>query len=458
MPLYGTDSLYQSVKKIAMIIDTKQALQKTISTSYNEGRITKKEQIACESAVQRMKILMLGWELPPHNSGGLGVACLHMSKELALEGSQIDFVVPYSAPHEEIDFMTIHAATKLQPLERYGLGAYDSPEMKVANVDDRAGLSTLRDVQHRYGQYVKEIIAKDASYDAIHAHDWLTMEAGILAKQATNAPLIVHVHATEFDRAGGSYGNPLVHEIEEQGLLIADRIIAVSKLTKQIIVDRYNIPADKIDVVYNALDVTSLPTDEYDMSTYKYLEFLKTRGYTVVSTVTRFTIQKGLMQFMQAAARACERYDKLVFLLAGDGEQRDELLSLSAELGIADKVFFTGFVRGKRWREAFRVADIFVMSSASEPFGITALEAAHYGSALVLTHQSGVGEVLDNVLRYDFWDTDDLADKLVGLASSSALRAELTKNVQYEYSRISWKDVAKQCLESYQRSSGKVLA
>lgn len=271
------------------------------------------------------------------------------------------------------------------------------------------------------------------------------------AKELTDAPLIVHVHATEFDRSGEKYGNPIVHEIEYQGLMMADRVIAVSNITKSIIIKKYGIPADKIEVVHNAIDLESMGAYSYDRRTYRYLEWLKDEGYTVVTTITRFTVQKGLTHFIKAAARACEKHDKLVFLLAGDGEQRDELMSLSAELGIADKVFFTGFVRGKQWRDAYNVADIFVMSSVSEPFGLTALEAAHHDSALIITHQSGVGEVLHSIFRYDFWDCDALADQIVGIATSPALRTELKTNVKREYSRIAWQDVARQCLHMYDR-------
>lgn len=389
---------------------------------------------------------MLGWELPPHNSGGLGVACYHMSKALASAGASIDFVVPYTAPHPETTHMSIHAATSLDPLARLGLGAYDSSAFDSDST--HTGLATLRGVQREYGNFV-ETLVDGKSFDAIHAHDWLTMEAGIRAKVITGAPLIVHVHATEFDRAASEYGNPIVHEVEEQGLLMADRIIAVSNITKNIIVSRYGIPADKVEVIHNALDVDTLANHEYDMRTYLYLEELKKQGYTVVASVTRFTIQKGLIHFLKAAARASERYDKLVFLLAGDGEQRDELLRYSADLGIADKVFFTGFVRGRQWRDAFHAADIFVMSSVSEPFGLTALEAAYHDNAIILTNQSGVGEVLSNVFRYDFWDTDALADRLVAIGSSDALKNSLKENIAYEYSKISWHKVAQKCLNLY---------
>jgi glycogen(starch) synthase len=399
-----------------------------------------------------MNILMLGWELPPHNSGGLGVACYHMSKALAFQGATIDFVIPYTATHPQIDFMNIHSATSLTPLERYGLGAYDSNlvigrDLSAADVNN---LQDMRGVQRRYVDYVEKLITEGGvTPDAIHAHDWLTMEAGVRAKQLTDAPLIVHVHATEFDRSGERYGNPIVHEIEQEALLLADRIIAVSQITKNIIVDRYGIPADKVEVVHNAIDVSELDNYEYDRRTYRYLEALKFEGYTIVTTVTRFTIQKGLTHFVRAAARASEKYDKLAFLLVGDGEQRDELIQLSADLGIADKVFFTGFVRGKQWRDAYAVADIFVMSSVSEPFGLTALEAAHHDNALIISRQSGVGEVLNSIFRYDFWDVDVLADQIVGVAASNALKGELSQNVKHEYSRISWHDIAGRCMKMY---------
>lgn len=402
---------------------------------------------------------MLGWELPPHNSGGLGVACYHMSKALAIAGASIDFVVPYSAYHPDADFMTIHAATPFSPLERYGLGAYDSWAVDHPELSDgeHEGLRDIRGVQKRYVKFV-ETFVRDNQPDAIHAHDWLTMEAGMRAKELTDAPLIVHVHATEFDRSGEKFGNPIVHEIEYQGLMMADRIIAVSNITKSIIVQRYGIPADKIEVIHNAIDVASMGNYDYDRRTYKYLEALKDEGYTVISTVTRFTIQKGLTHFVRAAARACEKHDKLAFLLAGDGEQRDELLELSAELGIADKVFFTGFVRGKQWRDAYNVSDIFVMSSVSEPFGLTALEAAHYHNALIISKQSGVGEVLHSIFRADFWDVDKLADQIVGIATSPSLKHEMIENVRNEYARLSWNDVAQRCMQLYQHMTTGVPA
>ena len=397
-----------------------------------------------------MKLLMLGWELPPHNSGGLGVACFHLAKALAYKGTSIDFIVPYSAKHENIDFMNVHSATTLSPLHKFGMGAYDSSFLtETIEPSDPEAPSTIRSIQKRYVQFVEQFVAKN-DFDTIHAHDWLTMEAGMRAKELTDKPLIVHVHATEFDRAGGNSGNPIVHEIEYQGLMMADRILAVSEATKRIIVEKYRIPANKVEVVYNAIDTASFDDGyEYDRRTYRYLEGLKQEGYTIVSAITRLTIQKGLVNLVRGIAKAIDKYDRIVLLLAGDGEQRDELIQLVADLGISDKVFFTGFVRGKQWRDAYSVSDVFVLSSISEPFGLTALEAAHHDNALIITRQSGVGEVLNSIFRYDFWDEDRLADQLVGIATSTALKESLRKNVTHEYARISWHDVAAQCIGLY---------
>jgi len=249
-----------------------------------------------------MKILMLGWELPPHNSGGLGVACLHLSESLAKQGVDIDFVVPYEAEHHLKDVHVI-SAMHIDPLYRYGGGAYESEKIEekfVPNLVTKQTMS-IRDVQRNYCEFVKRYLM-EFKPDVVHAHDWLTYEAGILAKKNFGIPLVAHVHATEFDRGGAGGGNPLIREIEREGLMWADKIIAVSHATKSMIVEKYHIPADKIDVAYNGFEA---PKDNYkfDDSDYKYIESLKKKGYTIVSTVGRFTLQKGLYHLMRAARR-----------------------------------------------------------------------------------------------------------------------------------------------------------
>ena len=398
-----------------------------------------------------MKILMLGWELPPHNSGGLGVACYNMAKALSEAGVDIDFVVPYSAKHPKIDFMHVLSATGLDPIYRYGGGAYASMQLfeEFIPTEHQGKPISIRDVQKEYCDYIKKYF-KNHHPDLVHAHDWLTYEAGILAKKQYNTPLIAHVHATEFDRAGMHTGNPLIHEIEYEGLTMADRIVAVSESTKRIIHEKYHIPLSKIDVVYNSLDENYENSDyQFQDHAYKYVEQLKNTGHIIVSTVGRFTIQKGLPNLMRAAQLAISKNPKLIFVFAGDGEERNELISMSAELGISKNVIFTGFIRGRKLRDIYSISDIFVMSSISEPFGLTALEAAHHGDVLILTHQSGVSEIIWSALKYDFWDTRKLADEILAVADSPALLQSLRDNVKHEYRQISWQKVAKKCLKIY---------
>ena len=394
---------------------------------------------------------MLGWELPPHNSGGLGVACLNMARALSREGANIEFVLPYEAEHKDVDFMKILPATHLDPIYRYGGGAYESMRLteKIIPTSGGTDLMSIRDVQKAYCEFIDEHLKKSKP-EVVHAHDWLTFEAGVIAKKNYNIPLIAHVHATEYDRAGMNTGNPLIHEIEYEGLMMADKIIAVSEATKRIIHEKYRIPLNKITVVYNSLDENYDKSDyHFTEQTYQYLLRLKNEGHAIVSTVGRFTVQKGLRNFMYAAARAIAKNDKLVFAFAGDGEERDELISLSAELGIAKNVIFTGFIRGKRLRDIYSISDVFVMSSVSEPFGLTALEAAHHGDALILTRQSGVSEIIWSAMTYDFWDEKKLADEILAIVENPALKNELQENVKNEYRKISWNQVAKKCLKVY---------
>ena len=400
-----------------------------------------------------MKILMLGWELPPHNSGGLGVACFNLAKALSQQGVEIDFVVPYTAPHEEIDFMKVVSATKVDPLFRYGGSAYDSENVseKRFSSSEKSEKMSIRDIQAEYCDFVEEYLM-EYKPEAVHAHDWLTFEAGMIAKKNFGIPFIAHVHATEYDRSGMMGGNPLIHEIEQEALLMADMICAVSESTKSIIHEKYGIPLSKIVVVYNSLGEDFF-TERYNYNAddYSYLKFLKSQGYTVVSTLGRLTVQKGLFHLMRAAKLAISKNPKLMFVLAGSGEERDELIEMSAELGISENVMFTGWVSGKRRRDIYQVSDIFVMSSISEPFGLTALEAAHHKDALILTKQSGVAEVLKSVMTYDFWDEVKLADQILAISKSDALKSELMDGVFKEYRNISWENVANKCMMVYNK-------
>ena len=398
---------------------------------------------------------MLGWELPPHNSGGLGVACLNMARALSREGADIDFVVPYATKDVKPSFMHIYSATNLDPIHRYG-SAYENLKLhdKIIPAGNNSYVS-IRDIQKTYQEFVMSHMS-DFKPDIIHAHDWLTYESGILAKKELKKPLIAHVHATEFDRAGMHAGNPLIHEIEYEGLMMADEIIAVSEATKRLIHEKYHIPLSKIDVVYNSLDENyETSAYQYHSKEYQYLETMKQKGYTIISTVGRFTVQKGLHHLLNAAARALDQNPKLIFVFAGDGEERNDLILEAAQLGISENVIFTGFIRGKKLRDIYSISDIFVMSSISEPFGLTALEAAHHGDALILSKQSGVSEIIWSSMNYDFWDEKKLADEILAIAQNPALKNSLVTNVKQEYHQISWDDIAKKCLSIYNKNMRK---
>ena len=394
---------------------------------------------------------MLGWELPPHNSGGLGVACFYMAKALAKNGADIDFVVPYKNKHTEIKFMKVLNATNFSEIHKFGAGAYDSPRWTRSSHNVSKFLPDIRSIQAEYCNFIREYLANPKNKpDVIHAHDWLTMEAGMLAKELTGAPLITHIHATEFDRSGGTSGNQKIHNIEYAGICASDKVFAVSKNTRNVIIEKYQIQPKKVEVVYNAIETSTLANpQDYDERTYRYLEYLKSQGYTVVMTLTRFTVQKGLTFLMQAIAEVVSKNPKIALLLVGDGEQRNELIKMASDFQISNKIFFTGFLRGDKWRDAYGVADIFVMSSVNEPFGLTALEAAHFNNALIISKQSGVGEVLQNILRYDFWDTKKLASQIYEVSTNKELLQNLKNGVRKEYDRISWSDIAEQIMEEF---------
>lgn len=399
---------------------------------------------------------MLGWELPPHNSGGLGVACYQLCKALSKKGADIEFVLPYTADHSGIDFMRINSAhpQDVEAVIKAGI-AYDSfkyiKDTGEVQWVDLFGQSSI------YEEAVGRI-AQLASFDVIHAHDWLTCRAAIRAKTLTGKPLIVHFHSIEADRAGIPMGgNPFVREIESLALLIADRVIAVSQYTKDAIIREYGIPAEKIDVVHNHSDPSSLIPQEGD-NIYHYLTQMRALGYRVVVNVGRLTIQKGLPNLLTAFQKVLQHAPKTFLLIVGDGEQRNELIQQAADLGIANNVLFAGFQRGKKWRDAYGVADLFVMPSVSEPFGLTALEAIGYGTPVLISKQSGVSEMIRNAMKVDFWDTDEMANKIVALVQNDALRDELHANSYREYMSHSWDESADKLVRIYSKHTEKVAA
>ncbi|MEJ0072939.1 MAG: glycosyltransferase family 4 protein [Candidatus Saccharibacteria bacterium] len=394
-----------------------------------------------------MKILMLGWELPPHNSGGLGTACLQLCKALSKRSNlDIEFVVPYTADHG-IDFMAVTAAQPqgVASVVRSGI-AYDS--YKYVREDGSEAWLNIYDQQELYEHAVAQLV-ENREFDIVHAHDWLTFRAAMRVKEKRGCPVILHVHSVESDRAGGQgKGNPLVLEIEELSLQLADRVIAVSQHTKDCIVRDYGVPADKIEVVHNSIepgDIEPLDTD----NTYRYLMAMRAQGYRVVVNVGRLTLQKGLPNLLRAAKEVVYRAPKTLFLIVGSGEQYYELITQAADLGIGANVLFTDFQRGKRLRDAFAAGDLFVMPSVSEPFGLTPLEAVGFGTPALVTKQSGVSEVMGNLLKVDFWDINEMANQIASVVMNDPLRDNLLENSQKEYRKLSWEKASDKIVDLY---------
>lgn len=377
---------------------------------------------------------MLGWELPPHNSGGLGVVCHQLCKALSKRNVDIEFVLPYTAKHDA-DFMKVTPAHPqgVTAILKSGI-AYDS--YKYTYHDGHEEWVDIYGQQLMFERAVGRLV-EHTEFDIIHAHDWLTFRAGLAAKRYSGKPLICHVHSVESDRSGGNGGNPLVKEIESLGLMMADKVIAVSQHTKNTIIRDYGIPAENIDVVHNSIEKGDMPQLS-DQNVYHYLSALKGQGWKVVVNVGRLTVQKNLVNLLRAAQIVVQKSPKTMFVVVGSGEQYYELITTAAALGIGSNVLFTGFQRGQAWRDAFAIGDLFVMPSVSEPFGLTPLEAIQYGTPSLISHQSGVSEVLQNCLKVDFWDVNEMANQITAAVDNWPLRETLVNNMRKEYNRLSW--------------------
>ena len=402
-----------------------------------------------------MKVLMLGWELPPHHTGGMGIVCYQLCKQLATSGADIEFILPYTADFKNIDFMNINPALPdgaSQVLGNSGGSTYNSQYFKYVMPDGSTKGVAMNEHQARYAEYVAKTVIY-GNYDIIHAHDWLTFRAGLIAKQMCGKPLIVHVHSTEFDRAGGKSGNPMVREIENMGLHLADKIIAVSEVTKQTIMREYDIDASKIAVVHNAMEFEEHELLDTNDNVHTYLRQMQHSGYKVVLSAGRLTIQKGLTHLVHAMQKVIAHRPKTLLLFVGSGEQQQQLLELAAELGIGANVLFSGHLNGtgKAWRDSFRVADLFVMPSVSEPFGITPFEALTHGTPALISKQSGAAEVLQNALKVDFWDIDEMANKIVAVLDNQDLQQTLTENGQKELEHMSWSKSINKLMEEYNK-------
>ena len=413
-----------------------------------------------------MTILMFGWEFPPHITGGLGTACFGLTKSLSMMGVDIIFVVPkaYGDENNDIarvlpadtvplsynDMMTyynnasfkyLEINSKLVPYQTdeqyYEMVNKTSCELIAHSVNKSAYFSfsgsygtDLYSEVERYS-IVATAIAGQYSFDVIHCHDWLTYKAGIEAKKVCGKPLVIHVHATEYDRSGEGKINTLIYDIEKQGMDAADKIICVSNLTKEIIVSRYNQPMDKIVVIHNGVDKTHSPMVNLKRKTKKIVTFLG-----------RITHQKGPEYFVDAVYKIMRKDKDVHFVMVGSGDMYNQMIALVAAKDMADRFHFTGFLQQNEVNKILALSDVYVMPSVSEPFGISALEALQRDVPIVISRQSGVSEVVDNALKVDYWDTDSMADAIYGLLHYSQLRKTMNKAAKKDLQNLSWNAAA----------------
>lgn len=422
---------------------------------------------------------MFGWEFPPHISGGLGTACYGLTKGLTeLNDINITFVVPKAFGDEDQSAMQLVGANTIAISQKeieFGntqnkIDYYevDSQIIPYVNEEEFWKLKSGKyskesrfvktndgfkiDFSGTYGPnlmqeikdyaLVAEIISRNNDFDVIHAHDWLAYPAGIAVKKATGKPLVIHVHATDFDRSGGSV-NPNVFAIECEGMEIADEIITVSNLTRKIVIEKYGISPEKITTVYNAVE----PVPDEEKFTLK-----KGVGEKVVTFLGRITLQKGPEYFIEAANLVLKKMNNVRFVMAGSGDLMNSMISRAAELGIADKFHFTGFLEGTDVHQMFKMTDVFVMPSVSEPFGIVPLEAMQTKVPVIISNQSGVAEILENAIKIDFWDTYAMADAIFGLLNYTSLSEHFKEEGKSEVDNLKWINSAKSVKEVYKKA------
>lgn len=416
---------------------------------------------------------MFGWEFPPYSSGGLGTACHGLTKGLTNQDIDVTFVMPKAAKEKiqthvklvsadvdkekiikkaiskkginikikEVDSLLIPYIDSNQYNERYEKQKeyWQHHASLKSNSENSVYSKNLYQEVQRYA-YEAALIAKDEPHDIIHCHDWMTYQAGIEAKRISGKPFVIHVHATEFDRTGNN-PNPHIHGIEKLGMQEADHIMAVSQFTKNIIIKHYNIPADKITVVHNAV--------EFNENKFDKTETKLNDNDHIVLFLGRITIQKGPDYFLKAAKKVLEYKPDTKFVVAGSGDMEGYMIEQAAKMGIADKVLFTGFLKGKDIDKAYAMADLYVMPSISEPFGITPLEAMRNNTPVLISKQSGVSEVLNHVLKVDFWDIDAMANKIIGVLNYNEAHRSLQENGAKEIMKFSWNEPAKKCIDVY---------
>lgn len=419
---------------------------------------------------------MFGWEFPPHITGGLGTACFGLTKGLLKHGVEVQFVVPKAYGDESQEAVRLINASDVTVLmndpvfREYwnqitymeigsNLIPYVGPEdfqqmvSENLNVKVEEGSRVFSEKFQFSGKYGHDLmeevaryalvgasIAANSEFDVIHAHDWLTYSAGVAAKKISGKPLVVHMHATEFDRSGENY-NENVYEIERKGMAEADRVITVSNLTRNIVIDRYHIDPDKVITVHNAVE----PPEKTEL-----IDAGKHVKEKIVTFLGRITFQKGPEYFIEAACKVLEHDKNVRFVMAGTGDMMEKMIRRVAKLKISSHFHFTGFLKGENVDRMFAMSDVYVMPSVSEPFGISPLEAMRSNVPVIISKQSGVAEVLDHVLKVDFWDVDAMADAIYGLLHYKSMSAMTVTHGTEEVNNLKWENAARKVADIYE--------
>ena len=418
-----------------------------------------------------MKALMFGWEFPPHILGGLGTASYGLTKGMWECGDMdITFVIPKPYGDEDKSFAKIIGASQV-PVAWRDVNR-DYVESRIGKVMDPDEYFRLRnniyadfnymrtndlgciEFSGRYPDNLLEeinnysimagVVARTEQFDIIHSHDWLTYPAGIHAKQVTGKPLVIHVHATDYDRSRGNV-NPTVFAIERDGMTYADHIITVSDLTRRTVIEKYGIDPAKVTTVHNA--VVPLSEELLNVQAQKPKE-------KVVTFLGRITMQKGPDYFVEAAAKVLKLDHNVRFVMAGSGDMMDKMIDLAAERGIADRFHFPGFQKGKQVYEILKASDVYMMPSVSEPFGISPLEAMQMGVPSIISKQSGCAEILTNVIKTDYWDIDAMADAVYSIINYPAMYQQLREDGLAEVTEITWDKAGQKVINIYKRVLG----
>ena len=430
---------------------------------------------------------MFGWEFPPHIAGGLGTACYGLTKGLAKHDVEVLFVMPSASGDEDesavkiinasdISVADVWSKADISRLDSFlskvsffkvssGLVPYIDPEMFSSMVESQEKRSRYEEYEqfkiHYGGKYkfsgkyganlmeevqryamVASAIALENDFDVIHAHDWLTYAAGIAAKRISGKPLVIHVHATSFDRASDNAIDPRVFALEKMGMEAADKIMAVSNLTRNIVIHKYGIDPSKVVAVHNAVDFNE----------FKQMEVKRGVDDKIVTFLGRITYQKGPEYFIEAAYKVLQKCPNVRFVMAGNGDLMNRSIRRVAKLGIADKFHFTGFLRGDDVKKMFAYSDVYIMPSVSEPFGISPLEAMKSNVPSIISKQSGVAEVLDYAIKTDFWDIDAMADAIYGLLNYPALASMSARCGVEEVNNLKWENAALKMIDVYQEA------